>query len=150
MSEVRERLKTFISSKNMSIRKFEASINASFSYVNNMYKSIGIDKIQLISDLYPELNIEWLFTGKGEMLKEQNTLTAENIVEFIKNNNDELLEHEGFRLIIKKNVALLDLEKEKKMLDQEMKLLKEDLKKDLKEELKDVLTEFMNKKTDNV
>jgi hypothetical protein len=30
---------------------------------------MGIDKLELIIEKYPNLNIEWLLTGKGEMLK---------------------------------------------------------------------------------
>lgn len=66
---VKERLKRFIESRNISIRAFEESIRASNGYVNSISKSVGIDKLELIIENYPNLNMEWLLTGKGEMLK---------------------------------------------------------------------------------
>ena len=38
------------------------------SYVNSIYKSIGSDRRDLIIEKYPDLNIDWLLTGRGEML----------------------------------------------------------------------------------
>lgn len=66
---VRERIKTFIEHMNLNINEFEKSINVSNGYVNNILKNIGIDKINSIVSQYPMLNIEWLFTGNGSMIK---------------------------------------------------------------------------------
>ena len=65
----------------MTVSAFEKSIGVANGYVNSISKSIGIDKISLILENYPNLNIEWLLTGRGEMLKTQHTpevLTPEN------------------------------------------------------------------------
>ncbi len=51
------------------ITVFEKSINASNGYVNSISKGIGEEKRFLILEKYPNLSIEWLLTGKGEMLK---------------------------------------------------------------------------------
>lgn len=66
---VKERLKEFISSESLTITDFERSINVSNGYVNSISKNIGIEKIQLIIEKYPKLNIEWLLTGSGEKTK---------------------------------------------------------------------------------
>ena len=66
---VKERLKSFINHLNIKTTQFEKSIDASNGYVNSISKSIGIDKINLILEKYPNLNVEWLLTGKGSMLK---------------------------------------------------------------------------------
>src|SRR5690554_4547826 len=66
---VKERLKQFVDSQGITIRAFEQSIKASNGYVNSISKSIGLDKLEEILDVYSNLNIEWLLTGKGEMLK---------------------------------------------------------------------------------
>lgn len=66
---VKERLKKFISSQNMTIVDFEQSICSANGYVNSISKSVGLDKLQLIIENYPILNIEWLLTGEGNMLK---------------------------------------------------------------------------------
>lgn len=67
---VKERLKKFIKSQNLKISDFEKSINASNGYINSISKGIGVDKLELIIENYPILNIEWLLTGNGSMLKD--------------------------------------------------------------------------------
>ena len=65
---VKERLKTFIEYKNISIAAFCRSIGVSVSYVSSMNKSIQPDKIESITICYPDLNTGWLLTGVGDML----------------------------------------------------------------------------------
>lgn len=66
---VKDRLKKFIAYEKITIRAFEESINASNGYVNSIHRSIGLDKLELMIEKYSKLNIEWLLTGKGTMLK---------------------------------------------------------------------------------
>lgn len=66
---VKNRLRQFIKFQNITIKAFEESINASNGYVNSISKSIGLDKLEKMIEEYPNINIEWLLTGKGEMLK---------------------------------------------------------------------------------
>lgn len=68
---VKERLKEYLYSKNISIRQFTIAIGVSPSYVNNINKSIQPDKIDSITNRYPDLNTGWLLTGEGEMLKSE-------------------------------------------------------------------------------
>lgn len=70
----KERLKTFIKSTDTTVSSFENLINASNGYVNSISKGIGSDKLELILEKYPNLNIEWLLTGKGDMLKNTNAI----------------------------------------------------------------------------
>lgn len=67
MSSVRDRLIYFIRSKGLSFRDFERSIGVANGYVRNISRSIQPDKIEKISQIYPDLSIEWLITGKGTM-----------------------------------------------------------------------------------
>ena len=78
---VKERLKEFIKLEKMSVSDFEKSINTANGYVNSISKSIGVDKISTILENYPNINIEWLLTGNGEMLKTDNG-TAYNVHNF--------------------------------------------------------------------
>ncbi|MDM1535074.1 S24 family peptidase [Myroides odoratimimus] len=66
---VKERLKSFISSQKTTISAFEKEIKASNGYINSISKSIGLDKISKIKEKFPNLNLEWLLTGDGEMIK---------------------------------------------------------------------------------
>lgn len=68
-STVKERLKEYISFKNISTRFFEKTTGLSYGYVGNMRVSIQPDKICSIASCFPDLNTGWLLTGEGEMLK---------------------------------------------------------------------------------
>ena len=66
---VKDRIKKFIDHERLSISAFEKTIEVSNGYVNSISKNIGIDKLNVIVEKYPQLSLEWLITGKGEMLK---------------------------------------------------------------------------------
>lgn len=66
---INDRTKLFVKSQEITMKAFEQSINASNGYINNITRSISLEKIDLIVEKYPLLNIEWLLTGKGDMLK---------------------------------------------------------------------------------
>lgn len=66
------RLQEFITNKGISLNKLSVELGLSNSYFSKMVRnsgSIGSDIIEKIVRLYPELNIEWLLTGNGCMLK---------------------------------------------------------------------------------
>lgn len=66
----------------MSARQFDLSIGASNGYTLRMRKnraSIGSDVIENILKTYPDLNVVWLLTGEGHMLKSQQ---EEEILDF--------------------------------------------------------------------
>lgn len=67
-----DRLMQFIKYVGLSARQFDLSIGASNGYTLRMKKnnaSIGSDVIENILRVYPQLNVVWLITGEGEMLK---------------------------------------------------------------------------------
>lgn len=73
------RLDTFIKHLNKSHYAFETSIGVSKGavrkpIVNN--KTIGVDIMEKIISIYPELNIDWLVTGRGEMLLKSSTFPS--------------------------------------------------------------------------
>ena len=68
-SPVKQRLKAFIKHEGLSIRQFCLKIGASPAFVANIVKSIQHDRVNSISNQFPDLNIGWLLTGEGEMLK---------------------------------------------------------------------------------
>lgn len=72
---VKERVKEFTKFFGITVSAFEKSIHVTNGYVNSISKSIGIDKIESILEIYPNLNIEWLLTGKGFMLKEDTSVS---------------------------------------------------------------------------
>lgn len=66
---VKERLIDFLKYKKLSQAAFSNIIGVSSGFVNAIRVSIQPDKIQSISVNFPELNIAWLLTGEGDMLK---------------------------------------------------------------------------------
>jgi len=66
-----ERIKEFIDSKGISVKKFEESVgfsNGSFASQLKKHKTIGVDKLENILRIYPELNPTWVLRGIGNML----------------------------------------------------------------------------------
>ncbi|MCE2612078.1 hypothetical protein LVD13_03775 [Flavobacteriaceae bacterium D16] len=69
-----DRLMQFIKHSGISARQFDISIGAANGYTLRMNKnkaSIGSDVIENIVRTYPQLNVVWLITGEGEMLKSE-------------------------------------------------------------------------------
>ncbi|WP_246118438.1 S24 family peptidase [Apibacter muscae] len=84
ITKLSDRIKYFIDYKCISINKFSLSVGASNSYFNKILKdnnSIGSDRIEKILRTYPEMNPEWLLTGKGEMLKDSYPIRLQKIID---------------------------------------------------------------------
>jgi transcriptional regulator with XRE-family HTH domain len=68
-----KRIKQYIDLKGIKISVFEREIgmsNGSFASQLKNDKTIGVDKLEKILRVYSDINIEWLLTGKGSMLKD--------------------------------------------------------------------------------
>ena len=77
MNEVQKRLNDFISYLGMSVSQFEQSIGVGNAFVKNTNERMRNSSKNLIATRYPELNMDWLMKGKGEMLKPiSNTLNS--------------------------------------------------------------------------
>jgi methionine synthase II (cobalamin-independent) len=73
-----ERLEEYITSKNISIRQFEMNIGTSNGVIHTAIKNrkdIRSSWISKIIEKYPDLNAEWLITGKGSMLRKKDRST---------------------------------------------------------------------------
>lgn len=70
---LKERIIQFIDYKGLSIQRFELYVglsNASVAKMGNNTRRTTIDKISI---RFPELNINWLLTGEGEMIKSESS-----------------------------------------------------------------------------
>ena len=76
---VQERVRRFVRYKGLSVSEFCRTLDVSSSYVSSMSKSMSLKMIQRISGIYPELNILWLQTGEGEMIKRQEEEAVINL-----------------------------------------------------------------------
>lgn len=118
----------------MSIKDFETSINASNGYVNSITKGIGSEKLKRIIEIYPNLDLRWLFKGdKPVNLLEDIEYNLENDIkkEDYTNNPKYLLSKIKD---LEKNISLRD--HEISIRDSEVAMLKIMLEemKELKEE----------------
>ena len=66
-----DRTLQFIGFKGIKKSSFYKNTGLSNGYLDKV-KELGADKILSIISFYTELNIEWLITGEGEMLKQES------------------------------------------------------------------------------
>lgn len=77
MNEVQERLHQFIKHLGVSVSQFEQSTMLGNGFVTNTNARMRNSSKNLISSRYPELNIDWLIKGRGEMLNtDKNTINS--------------------------------------------------------------------------
>lgn len=70
---IKERLTQFIQYKGISMGAFERACSLSNGFVCKVGDSIRRAKLENISAIYPELNTNWLLTGVGSMLNEEES-----------------------------------------------------------------------------
>lgn len=87
---VRERLILFVKSQKISNSEFCRTIGVSNAFISSMRKSLQPDKIESIALNYPELNIDWLLTGEGQMLKSESSINPNKTAMESKTLIDEL------------------------------------------------------------
>lgn len=68
--ELKDRLLLFIDYLGISQRTFEGECGLGNGTISNIKKGLGSVNLEKIINAYPELNIEWLISGKGRMLKD--------------------------------------------------------------------------------
>jgi len=77
------RLQLYINFKGISYNSFNKSIGATTGYISRMIKneaSVGSDMIEKIIEIYPDLNIYWLFTGNGSMIIDERLDPKNSII----------------------------------------------------------------------
>ena len=93
MKTTKDRLLDFLSFLKIGQNAFEKKCGISNAYISNCKGTIGSSTIAKISHIYPELNIDWLISGKGNMLKhapfERSEIEAEETLEAQIGGNDE-------------------------------------------------------------
>lgn len=88
--DMKKRLLEIAAYFNLSVRSFETECGLQRGNISNMSEtaSIGSDKLSKIFVRFPEINIEWLLTGNGEMVKDNNTLNSEPEISIYKLKTD--------------------------------------------------------------
>jgi len=78
---VKERIMAFVKSQRISNSEFCRTIGVSNAFISSMRVSLQPDKIESIALNYPQLNVDWLLTGEGQMLKSESTNPTINVME---------------------------------------------------------------------
>lgn len=66
---LKERLLSYLEFKEIKKSHFEKNIGVSNGYINSLKKSPSAARLNEIKNRYKDINIEWLLTGEGEMIK---------------------------------------------------------------------------------
>ena len=66
---IKDRLLQFIAHKGLTNKSFETKCGLGNGFVSKVGDSIRKEKLEKISNAFPELNIDWIINEKGEMLK---------------------------------------------------------------------------------
>jgi len=82
----KERLKEFVFKNGYGQNAFEKYVDIANGYLASKSNSITSDTIEKILIKFPNLNLDWLFTGEGEMLIEDNSAIIERFKRVIHKN----------------------------------------------------------------
>lgn len=118
-----ERIGEFIENQGISIRSFEQKISASNGLIRKALTNktdIQSKWLSIIVDNYPQINPEWLLTGRGSMLRSDSNITQQT---------PEPLSTQQSEVIALLKEQLKDKEAELKELNQEIGVLKHDNRK---------------------
>ena len=88
---VKERLTSYLAFKRINKSEFGRIIGVSTSFIASMRKSLQPDKVASIAQNFPDLNIQWLLTGEGNMLNAgSNSIGDGNIAAVVGNNKQTI------------------------------------------------------------
>lgn len=65
--DAKNRLKLFVKEKGYGRNKFEELIGISIGYLSTKNETINSDVIEKTKTFFPDLNLDWLITERGEM-----------------------------------------------------------------------------------
>ena len=101
ITSMNTRLKQFLAAENITQAQFADAIQvvrASVSHVLSGRNNPSYDFIKAIMHVYPRLNIEWLFFGKGKMYKDQSVAsfpeTSNESIGLLFNDEPDITEEE--------------------------------------------------------
>lgn len=76
---VKDRILQFCNAVGVRPGRFERECGLSNGYLSKLRNEPSRDKIGVIASTYPNLNIDWLLTGEGSMLKESSAVEGEKV-----------------------------------------------------------------------
>lgn len=127
---VKDRLIAYLKYKGVNKSEFGRSIGVSSAFISSMRKSLQPDKAEKIALEYPDLDMGWLLTGEGSMLRERqsgeqsNNSSASGNGVAVSGNNNQVngAVSSAEAALLKEKVALLEClveEKERLLAEKE-------------------------------
>ena len=87
---VKERVVMFLKANRISQREFAENCGLGSTFVSNIVNSIQPKTLEKIKKAYPQLNVAWVLTGEGEMIRpeyqSENVVSNGNSINYGKNN----------------------------------------------------------------
>lgn len=74
---VKQRLIEFMRAKKLSQKRFETIAGLSNGYINSLRQAPTATKLQSILSAFPDLNQQWLLTGEGKMLIDDEVMKSD-------------------------------------------------------------------------
>lgn len=104
---MKERILQFIDYKGFSKRKFYAETGLSNGILDKT-SGLSVETLEKIYSVFPEINLEWLITGKGSMLKEEKNIQQanNNIASTITQNQNSSSENSEIEALRRENTEL--------------------------------------------
>jgi hypothetical protein len=124
-----DRLAEYLKYKGISLNAFDRNIGASNGYTGKQIKnnaSIGSDVIENISRKYTDLNLLWLLTGEGEMLRGDGAKDQQK-EDCVKSKENSIIRKEDCILCKEKDRLISELEKHKETQEKFIDRLHKDL-----------------------
>ena len=100
------RIIDFITTKGLNKNEFYKITGLSNGYLDKV-KSIGADKIEIILNNFPDINLKWLITGNGAMLESGTVKNDENYKERLEELKSALKDKERIISMLEKEIAQL-------------------------------------------
>ena len=70
MSTVKERLLQFLKEEGISSSEFSRKMGLSPTYIASMRKAMPVEKVEKLTEIFPQINRDWLLYGEGEMYRD--------------------------------------------------------------------------------
>lgn len=85
-----ERIKMYCKYKGITVNKFEISSGIARGSLRYVKQSIGSEKLSGIIKAFPDLDISWLITGEGPMIKITSTYIEEDLKSLNESEHDKI------------------------------------------------------------
>ena len=107
----KEKIKQYLNSKGISKNSFYQKTGFAIGFLDSG-KSLGADKLEAIIDNYPDLSLEWLVLGKGDMIKPSTITNGSGVVIAGDNNTNNNVDNRQYYSdspdVLKAQIEILD------------------------------------------